>query len=153
MTQTKLAPSIKGDVHVESVTVNAKGGSLSAILKQSLRRGFIEDGAFYGARMDFEDGTPIVIIAQGFSGDQRYLVTQIANNRYMIELEERAGKETVDPMTKATLQILEAMATAGNLTLLSSDQTNKRLAKIQKSVAEGDKLADVLRMRLKSPAK
>jgi hypothetical protein len=149
MSEPKFAPTIKGDVHVESVTVNAKGGSLSAILKQSLRRGFVEDGSFYGARMDFEDGTPVVIIAQRFAGGRRYLVTQIADNRYMIELEEDAGKETVDPMTKATLQILEQMTKAGKLTLLDSDETDKRLAKMQKSIAEGDKLAGVLRKRLK----
>jgi hypothetical protein len=47
----------------------------------------------------------------------------------------------VDPVTKATLKILEEMARTGRLTLLSQEAADKRFAKLKELEAEGDRLA------------
>jgi hypothetical protein len=50
-------------------------------------------------------------------------------------------------MTKATLKILEEMAKAGKLTLLSHDEAHNRFAALRKHIAEGDKLVEELKRR------
>jgi hypothetical protein len=140
-------PTIVGDVAVESVTVNDKGGSLSAILKRPLRTDFAGGGLFYGARIDFEPGISCVLVAPGRTEakdrtgkGRKFRVQRVTPHRYVLDFGDD-DREVVDPVTKATLKILEEMARTGRLTLLSQEETDKRFAKFQELEAEGDRLA------------
>jgi hypothetical protein len=151
-TRAESAPTIVGDVPVETVAVNTKGGSLSAIIKRSLRGDFTGGASFYGARMDFEPGISCVLVAPGrteardHSGpDRKFRVQRVTPRRYIIDFGDEEKDVTIDPMTKATLQILEEMAKAGKLTLLSPEEADKRFAQIEAGIAEGNKLATALR--------
>ena len=97
--------------------------------------------------MDFEPGISCVFVAPGRTGAQKkFRVQRITDCRYVIEL-EGDNKEVLDPMTKATLKILEEMAKAGKLTLLSHDEAHNRFAALRKHIAEGDKLVEELKRR------
>jgi hypothetical protein len=141
-------PTIVGDVAVESVTVNDKGGSLSAILKRPLRADFAGGGLFYGARIDFEPGISCVLVAPGRTEakdrtgkGRKFRVQRVTSHRYVLDFGDDDDREVVDPVTKATLKILEEMARTGRLTLLSQEAADKRFAKLKELEAEGDRLA------------
>jgi hypothetical protein len=150
-------PTIVGDVAVESVTVNDKGGSLSAILKRPLRADFAGGGLFYGARIDFEPGISCVLVAPGRTEakdrtgkGRKFRVQRVTRHRYVLDFGDD-DREVVDPVTQATLKILEEMAKHARLTLLSREAADQRFAKFQELEAEGDRLAAAAMLKTQKP--
>jgi hypothetical protein len=131
-------PSITGDVSIEEVTINRKGGSLSAILKKSIRGSLESSVQTFGARIDFEPGVSCLLMAPGSIASEdregharRISVQRVSLNRFIIDLTSEEEKETVDPMTKATLKILEDKLKKGDLTILTQEELDQNLADLQ----------------------
>jgi hypothetical protein len=150
-------PTIVGDVAVESVTVNDKGGSLSAILKRPLRADFAGGGLFYGARIDFEPGISCVLVAPGRTEakdrtgkGRKFRLQRVTPHRYVLDFGDD-DREVVDPVTQATLKILEEMARTGRLALLGKEAADKRFAKLKELETEGDRLAAAALREVQTP--
>jgi hypothetical protein len=118
-------PSIVGDAVIDLVTVNRKGGSLSAILKVPLRGDLTADEPCYGAKIEFRPGLSCVLVA-GRQG--RIRVVKIPNG-FMLTLEE-GEQEVVDPTTKAVLNLYEEMLKAGQVGLLTPAAAERRFENV-----------------------
>jgi hypothetical protein len=123
---TAGGPSIVGDVTAESITINAKGGSLTAILKRGVRGGLVPGKQSYGAKIEFEPGVSCVLVAPG--QQRKFRVVKIANG-FVVTL-EGGEREVVDPMTKAVLAAYEEMLRAGKVKLLAPDEAERRFAAV-----------------------
>lgn len=121
-----VSPTIVGDVAVDSVVLNAKGGSLSAIIKKPIRGDWHEGVQYFGANMEFDEGLSGLFMAPGTRvGNPNapapvFHVRRLSAFRYMIELESN-DREVIDPVTHATLQILEQMQKAKQVTFARND--------------------------------
>jgi hypothetical protein len=125
-------PSIVGDVAAESVTINAKGGSLAAIFKRGIRGNLMPGKRSFGAKIEFEPGISCVLIAPGqirSEGEERRFRVLKVPNGFVITLDDGAG-EMVDTTTKAVLSIYEEMLKAGTAKLLSPDESERRLTSV-----------------------
>jgi hypothetical protein len=150
-------PTIVGDVPVESVAVNVKGGSLAAILKRSLRGDFTGGAPFYGARIDFEPGISCVLVAPGRTEakdrtgkGRKFRLQRVTPHRYVLDFGDD-DREVIDPVTQATLKIMEEMARTGRLALLGKEAADKRFAKLKELEAEGDRLAAAAIREVQTP--
>jgi hypothetical protein len=138
MTRTKYTKahgsSIIGDVATESVTLNSKGGSLSAILKQGIRGELTAGALSYGAKIEFEPGVSCILVAPGQiksdqqPGDERRFRVLKVSSGFVITLEKEGAGEVLDPTTKAIISVLDRMLEAGRVKLLSPDESERRLA-------------------------
>jgi hypothetical protein len=113
-----------GDVTAESITINAKGGSLTAILKRGVRGGLVAGKRSYGANIEFEPGISCVLVAPG--QQRKFRVAKIANG-FVVTL-EGGDQEVVDPTTKAVLTAYEEMLQAGKVKLLAPYEADRRFA-------------------------
>ena len=157
-THHDLVPTIVGDVPIQSVTVNTKGGSVSAILKQGIRGSLDEQNFGFGAKMEFEHGVSCVLVAPGMvrlgalddgtasAHSAKFRVKRLSSNSYIVELEDKEAEE-IDPMTKAVLTILEDQLRTGKTKILGDDEARMRIAR---AVEEGAKAANDARQKLKS---
>jgi len=118
-------PSITGDVVVESVTLNDKGGSVSAIIKRKIRGRLKAAERCYGAMMEFQPGVSCVLVA----GHRRRIRVSKIPSGFLVQLED-GDQEVVDPTTKAVLDIYEEMLKAGKVKLLPAEEAERRLAKV-----------------------
>ena len=118
-------PSIVGDAVVEGVTVNNKGGSVSAILKRPIRGDLNPGGLCYGAKIEFKPGVSCVLMA----GDQGRIRVAKVGNGFLLTLEE-GQHEVVDPTTKAILSLYEEMLKAGRAKLIAPAEAEHRLADV-----------------------
>src|SRR5438270_1508663 len=129
MTRTKAAvaegPSIVGDAVVEFVTVNNKGGSVSAILKRPIRGDLGADRRCYGAKIEFKPGVSCVLVA----GNQGKIRVARIGNGFVLTLDE-GQQEVVDPTTKAVLNIYEEMLKVGKANVIPPAEAEQRLADI-----------------------
>jgi hypothetical protein len=123
-------PTISGDVVVHAVTVNQKGGSLTATLKKPLRADWtVASGRLHGARMEFADGVACVLMAPEAEG-----TIDISTPRFQIDL---LGKDTptMEPMTAALVAILQEQIKAGQRNIVPADQSLKTIRRIKSDVA------------------
>jgi hypothetical protein len=139
------APSIIGDVVVETVTVNDKGGSVSAIIKRKIRGHLKGTERCYGAKMEFQPGVSCVLVA---GRERRIRISKIPRG-FIVQL-EGGDEEIVDPTTKAVLDIYEEMLKAGKVKLLPTEEAERRLGKVLKTTEK--LLAGTARSRKTSPA-
>lgn len=137
-------PPIVGDVHVESVTVNKKGGSLSAILKKSLQIESGEDTPWYGTKIEVEPGVAAVLVVPGSTADQpkKFRVTQFASG-VMINLEDEKEK-VVNPTVAAVLSVFGEMLQADKFPLNTPEESD-RVSKEAEAAAK--KLEDVMKAK------
>lgn len=138
-------PSITGDVVVESVTVNDKGGSLSAIIKRKIRGRLRAAERCYGAKLEFEPGVSCVLVA----GRQKRVRVSKISRGFIVELVD-GDQEVVDPTTKAVLDIYEEMLKAGKVKLLSADGALVRLDGVRERA--GKLLAGTTKSRREPPS-
>jgi hypothetical protein len=130
--------SIIGDVTTEAVTINRKGGSVTAILKQNIRGELNSAQTGCGARIDFGNGVSCVVVAPGEiktskrSGKIR--IQRVAHG-YMITLDDGSG-EVVDPVTQKILSMYEEMIKAGKVKVLSPAQAHANTLSDLKAVDE-----------------
>src|SRR5205809_3197889 len=136
-------PSIVGDAVVEGVTVNDKGGSLSAILKRPIRGDLNPGKQCYGAKIEFEPGVSCVLVA---GGKKRIRVAKIANG-FVLTIDE-GPQEMVDPTTKAILNIYDEMIKAGKVQVVPPAEAERRLADVLESI---DRLGTGTRTSRKEP--
>jgi hypothetical protein len=135
----RLTPqrSIIGNLTVEPVTVNQKGGSLAAILKKSIRGNLGEADFCYGAKMEFDNGMTCVLVAPGASpgadDEPRFYVRRVSPSRFVIDC--NVQEDAVDPITQAMLGILDREIKAGTLEVM-----NEQVARdeIDRLIGEGD---------------
>jgi len=139
-------PTITGDVVVEEVTLNRKGGSLTATLKRGIRAGLNADpGLFYGARLDFAAGGACVLMAPAAKSagaaseadTPRFHVTRVSPHRFVVDLVDD-GAPVVDPMTEALLIILREQVKAGQRKIVPADDSAGMFASIREKLAEQD---------------
>jgi hypothetical protein len=125
-------PTIVGNIPILPITVNTKGGSVTAILRQEIR-GRVASHAF-GAKMEFEPGLSCILVAPGVEDMEvgkhaqgRFRVQRISPHRYIVELEDNE-EEVIDPLTRATLTVLEEQLKAKKMKLLSDNDARQRLS-------------------------
>ncbi|MBV9391075.1 MAG: hypothetical protein JOY96_04200 [Verrucomicrobia bacterium] len=135
-------PPIVGDVNVESVTVNKKGGSLSAIFKKSLQLDPGEDAQWYGAKIEVEPGVAGVLVVPGRTTTQpkKFRVTQFASG-VMINLEDEKEKG-INPTVAAVLSVFGEMLKVGELPLDTPEESN-RIS--EEAEVAGKKLEDAMK--------
>jgi hypothetical protein len=140
-------PTITGDASVDSVRVNTKGGSYSAILKQPLRQGLGGAGHWFGAKMEFEPDISCVLMAPGRLGGpadsgRKFRITRVSPHRFVIDLDDNNGA-VIDPVIKSVLSVLEELAKAKKLTIESADDMqaalDESLAKAERRIANAGK--------------
>lgn len=137
---------ISGDVVVDDVTVNQKGGSLTATLKKMLRTNLnTAAGYLLGARMDFAGGTSCVLMTPALEAEdsaaRQLRVTRVSPHRFLVDLVEE-DEATVDPMTEALLVLLQQQVTAGGREIAPAERSLKSIREIQANSAERLKLLD-----------
>ena len=129
MPDTALRTAITGDIAAAAdVTVNTKGGSVTATLKKSLRDrlGDVTDH-LAGAALQFAPGQSVVLLAGAMVGAAAHMelrVRRTGRNRFEIELEDD-GAEEVDEVTAAFLR-------------LKKDQFGKGLLKLSEPMTSAD---------------
>ncbi len=121
--KTKLPQGITGDVEAMTmVTVNTKGGSMTATLKKALRETLGEiGGRLTAAAVQFATGQAILLLSP--SGDSSSIapvrVHRIGKNRFEIELDTGEDEE-IDNVTAAFLQLKQDQFEKGELVLMPS---------------------------------
>ena len=106
MANEKEPLPIVGDVStVTNVSVNTRGGSLSATLKKGIRESLGEVGErLTAASLQFASGEAVVLLrgGAGRGASRSVRVSRISKNRFEVELE--TGEETeIDDLTAAFL--------------------------------------------------
>jgi len=101
-------PRIVGDIaSVTHVSVNTKGGSLSATLKKGIRESLSTVGdRLTAAALEFASGSSVVLLSGGMagSGATSIRVVRTGRNRFEIEL-DTGEEEEVDDLTAAFLML------------------------------------------------
>ena len=145
----ELKPTITGDLPVDTVAVNAKGGSYSAIFKRSLRGGLGEASTWFGANMEFEPGISCVLMAPGRldpSGkakrQRQFRVKRVSNHRYIVDFDSEE-EAVMHPVVKSVLSILEELVKTGKLAVDGAEEAqialDKTLADSKKRIAAAEK--------------
>lgn len=110
-----------GDIAVAAdVTVNSKGGSMTATLKKALREKLGDLGEqLAGAALQFTTGQAIVLLSTAGGGVQAPIrVQRTGRNRFEIEL-EAGGDDEVDEVTAAFLSLKKQQFVSGDLKLMT----------------------------------
>ena len=147
MTDMAQLPPITGDIAATAeVTINTKGGSVTATLKKSLRDrlGELSDH-LSGAALQFASGPAVVLLAgagAGMFAGARLRVRMTGRNRFEIEIEDDGDTE-IDAVTAAFLRLKRDQFEKGLLDLsdpMSSDDLRHRaeseLAEARRRIAE-----------------
>jgi hypothetical protein len=129
--------SIIGDVNAERITINDKGGSVTAILKRNLRGTLKAEKPCFGAKIELEQGVSFLLVAPGELGAAQNPVkirVQKLERGVMISLDDGVG-EVVDPMTQKVLALYEEMMKVGEVKLFTPEECEtsdeEELAKIR----------------------
>lgn len=121
MLRREHSAAIEGDVTAaEDVTINKKGGSLTAILKKSLREqlGAVEE-PLMGAALQFDTGQSVVVLSRKpgtAAGGATVQVRKVGPNRFQLSLGDESAQE-VDPVTAAFVQLKIDLFAKGKLQL------------------------------------
>ncbi len=145
---------IVGDVEaMTEVTVNTKGGSMTATLKKALRErlGSLA-GGLAGAAVQFTTGQAVVLLSPGGEGaGGQVRVYRIGKNRFEIELDTGEDEE-VDDVTAAFLQIKRSQFIKGELELLPPVSAAQRRAESDARLEPGRRAIAALKAAAKTAA-
>jgi hypothetical protein len=146
----RTQPSIVGDVSAEAVTLNAKGGSLSAIIKQGIRGDLSAKGACFGANIEVEPGVSCLIVAPVRSAKimKGRIRVQKLEHGVFISFDDGTGHK-VDSFTQKVLSLYEELIKEGKVGLVSAEEVR---AERESDLKEIDNLLSQRRARVKSPA-
>ncbi len=139
----KAQPSaILGDVVAnEDVTVNTKGGSMTATLKKALRDKLGDIGAsLSAAAVQFETGQAVVLLSRvpgATNTDSPLRVRKIGLNRFEVGI-ANAGDEDVDEVTAAFLQLKKDLFSKGKLRLSAPVTADAWRAEMDEQIAAVD---------------
>jgi hypothetical protein len=103
----KPVPIVGDIVAMTDVSINKKGGSLSATLKKGIRESLGEVGdRLTAAALEFAPGREVVLLSGGADADAptSVRVSRISKNRYEVELETGEDEE-IDDLTAAFLML------------------------------------------------
>lgn len=137
--QTVRASSIVGDVILDEVNVNQKGGSLTATLKKTIRNGLsVAAGHLDGALLQFEEGVACVLMASSITQDDhnephRFRVTRVSPQRFVVDLVDEQAP-TVDPVTQAVLLLLQEQIKEGAVRFLEPPSQKRCLSNCERSL-------------------
>ena len=143
-------PSIVGDVTVDKITLNKKGGSLAAILKRPIR-GSMDTSASscFGAKMEFTGGQTCVLLApHEMAADAsakkgpRIHVTRVAPNRFMVDLLAEGEAVTIDPLTEAALTIVQEQIKRRETDLIDADEAMAAIDELRETLSKKAKAQD-----------
>lgn len=139
MTRTASA-AIIGDVAAKAdVTVNTKGGSVTATLKKALRDQLSQTtGALSGAAFRFASGEAVVLLT-GTGNAAPVRVRRTGENRFEIELQSDDA-EPVDAMTDAFLTLKKEAFRLGKLELSEPITPEEWRGKEDAVFAEADRI-------------
>jgi len=150
MTGTGLLTSITGDIAAAAdVTINTKGGSVTAILKKSLRDRLGDvTNHLTGAALQFATGQAVVLLVGAAGGPVargELRVRKTGRNRFEIELDDD-GAEEIDEITATFLRLKKDQFEKGQLKLsdpMTADDWNKKIdiefAETRKLITSADK--------------
>lgn len=121
MADSATLPTITGDIAAAAdVTVNSKGGSVTATLKKSLRdRLGRMTNHLSGAALQFANGQAIVLLAGASAGafaGGEVRVRQTGRNRFEIEFDDD-GVDEIDEVTASFLRLKKDQFEKGQLKL------------------------------------
>jgi len=131
--------AIVGDVAASAdVTVNSKGGSVTATLKKALRDQLSQKtGPLAGAALRFATGEAVVLLTGAGAAPVR--VRRTGDNRFEIELQGDV-EESVDAMTDAFLTLKKEAFRLGKLELSEPMTLEEWRAKEDAAFAEADRI-------------
>lgn len=151
----ELTQVITGDVEaITVVTVNTKGGSMTATLKKALREKLGEiGGRLTAAAVQFATGQAILLLSP--SGDSSSIapvrVHRIGKNRFEIELDTGEDEE-IDNVTAAFLQLKQDQFEKGKLALMPPVNADQWRTETEKSMDAARRAMRVLEDKAKSVA-
>jgi hypothetical protein len=137
MAENTSSPII-GDVTVAPVTLNNKGGSLTAILQRAIRGALAADIGGVGAKLVFDSGISCLLVVPAVldpagKHDMRVRVTRVMENRFVVDLEDEKGVKS-DPMVSYILSLIEEFAQTRKILPVSGEDAADELLQI---AAEG----------------
>jgi hypothetical protein len=149
--EIEAADTFVGDVAAASgVTVNSKGGSLTATLKKALREklGDVADfgGQLAGAAVQFPGGPAVVLLSPASGLTSPIRVQQTGRNRFEIELDSGEGEE-VDEVTAAFLRLKQQQFVSGELELMGPAGAEQLAAEAGSQMAEAREAVAALTRR------
>ena len=142
MPQKVQSSAILGDVVANGeVTINAKGGSMTATLKKALRDKLGDIGAsLSAAAMLFETGQAVVLLSKvpgATNTDSPLHVRRIGLNRFEVGI-ANAGDEDVDEVTAAFLQLKKDLFSKGKVRLSAPITADAWRAEMDEKIAAVD---------------
>lgn len=107
--------AFSGDVAAPTrVTINTKGGSMTAILRKDLREKLgVVGSQLCAAALEFGSGPAVLLL-----GDAKIRVLRLGKDRFEVVLGADEGDE-IDEITAAFLKLKEAQFKAGDLPLMA----------------------------------
>lgn len=153
--RTESVATITGDVTVDDVTLNIKGGSLTAVLKKAIRAGLDMDARHcFGAKLDFAEGASCILMAAAEIGAQqrrsnapKFRVTRVSSRRFVVDLVDNK-LAPVEPLTQALLSIIKEQIKAGKRKFVSSDEAEHTIKHLrEKSTERQSRLVAMQRKR------
>ena len=142
--RTEPVVTITGEVTVDDVTLNSKGGSLTAVLKKTIRSGLAMDARHcFGAKLDFAEGASCILMAAAEIGAQqrhsknapKFRVTRVSSRRFVVDLIDNK-LAPVEPLTQALLSILKEQIKAGQRKFISSDEAGHTIKQLREQSTE-----------------
>lgn len=117
MTTKEMANAFTGDIVAGAdVTINTKGGSMTATLKKSLRDTLgAVGGSVAGATVEFSTGQSLVLLTGG-GANVPVRVRRLSGRRFEIEIDNQDDQE-VDEVTAAFLRLKTLQFVEGKMTL------------------------------------
>lgn len=119
--QYQPVPIVGEDLLFTELTVNSKGGAMTAILKKTIRESLGEVGSRLGAAsLTFDSGASVVLLTGANpveSASTQVRVTRLGRNRFVVDLETGEAEE-VDQMTDAFVRLKIEQFKMGRLDLL-----------------------------------
>lgn len=126
-------PIVGEDLVFTELTVNTKGGAMSAILKKAIRESLGEVGGRLGAAsLKFAAGPSVVLLTGGHSAETaatQVRVSRVGKNRFMVDLETGETVET-DEVTDAFVRLKIEQFKMGRLELLPAVSADEWLAEM-----------------------
>ncbi|MBL8443374.1 MAG: hypothetical protein JNK52_04945 [Zoogloeaceae bacterium] len=119
--QYQPVPIVGEDLLFTELTVNSKGGAMTAILKKAIRESLGEVGSRLGAAsLTFDTGASVVLLtgaSDANAASTQVRVSRLGKNRFMLDLETGESEE-VDEMTDAFVRLKIEQFKLGRLDLL-----------------------------------
>ena len=151
-TTVRHTPTITGDVAaVSQVTVNTKGGSVTATLKKAIRDRLGKiGGQLSAAALEFGNGSSVVLMSAG-SVETSLRVHKIGANRFEIEIINEQEEE-IDNVAAAFINLKKSQFEAGTLPLMEPITADQWREEMDKKLSGAIAAAEMFNLGTKTKA-